>query len=175
MKVWLANQRKAANVFSLHRPRGDKLPFFCYLSIVASREERIQVIASYQHIIMSLSSSSPSSILPHPSSTIFTPRWLFLSSVSVAFSLHTWPVVLMGVCWSRRGGARLVEIMLGDDGGRDDGEEEDDDDDDFVNKLKITRNLRLVAGLAPASFAEVETWNQGFKYDYIHIRVVYLK
>ena len=26
------------------RPRGDKLPFFCYLSIVASREERIQVI-----------------------------------------------------------------------------------------------------------------------------------
>ena len=28
----------------LFRPRGDKLPFFCYLSIVASREERIQVI-----------------------------------------------------------------------------------------------------------------------------------
>ena len=26
------------------RPRGDKLPFFCYLSIVASREERIQVM-----------------------------------------------------------------------------------------------------------------------------------
>ena len=50
----------------------------------------------------------------------------------------------------------MVDIMLGDDGGRDDGEEEDDDDD-FVNKLKITRNLRLVAGQAPASFAEVET------------------
>ena len=49
----------------------------------------------------------------------------------------------------------MVEIILGDDGGRDDGE--DEDDDDFVNKLKITRNLRLVAGLAPASFAEVET------------------
>ena len=28
----------------LFRPRGDKLPFFCYLSIVASREERIQVM-----------------------------------------------------------------------------------------------------------------------------------
>ena len=45
--------------------------------------------------------------------------------------------------------------MVGDDGDRDD--DEDEDDDDFVNKLKITRNLRLVAGLAPASFAEVET------------------
>ena len=50
----------------------------------------------------------------------------------------------------------MVDVMLGDDGGRDDGEEEDDDDD-FVNKLKITRNLRLVAAQAPASFAEVET------------------
>ena len=39
----------------------------------------------------------------------------------------------------------------------DDHDEEEDDDDDFVNKLKITRNLRLVAGQAPASFAEVET------------------
>ena len=63
--------------------------------------------------------------------------------------------------------------MVGDDGDRDD--DEDEDDDDFVNKLKITRNLRLVAGLAPASFAEVETWNQGFKHDYIHICVVYLE
>ena len=78
-----------------------------------------------------------------------------MSSVLVALSLRTWPVVLMEACWSRRGGARLVEIMLGHDGGRDDGE--DEDDDDFVNKLKITRSLRLVAGLAPASFAEVET------------------
>ena len=49
----------------------------------------------------------------------------------------------------------MVDIMLGDHGDRDD--HEDEDDDDFVNKLKITRNLRLVAGLAPASFAEVET------------------
>ena len=49
----------------------------------------------------------------------------------------------------------LDNIMVGDDGDRDD--DDDEDDDDFVNKLKITRNLRLVAGLAPASFAEVET------------------
>ena len=78
-----------------------------------------------------------------------------MSSVSVAFSLRTLLVVLTGACWSRRGGGRLVDIMLGDHGDRDD--HEDEDDDDFVNKLKITRNLRLVAGLAPASFAEVET------------------
>ena len=35
---------QATFTFTLFRPRGDKLPFFCYLSIVASREERIQVM-----------------------------------------------------------------------------------------------------------------------------------
>ena len=39
-----ASKNYAKSVF---RPRGDKLPFFCYLSIVAAREERIQVIPQY--------------------------------------------------------------------------------------------------------------------------------